>query len=203
MIPQIIEVIKMKHGSLRASLLMICIFAAQAVAAQCPEGKSEVVVVTPSGVSKNICVAQAAIPGIENAANNEVIEIVPVCPCVDVWTGVYSDDVTVDGTPPALPVDLTGSQCDAVDTPNLSAVVVALAEGFSGLRFGTDTNPTGGTGDLCYAQRFNPDSTRDTAYTTAPFATLYPQEIIGNGTIDDPRLHACRQFLASRGCTFN
>lgn len=192
----------MKHGSLRASLLMICIFAAQAVAAQCPEGKSEVVVVTPSGVSKNICVAQAAIPGIENAANNEVIEIVPVCPCVDVWTGVYSDDVAVTGTPPILPASLTGKTCDTILHAQWSLVSANPSDGTQPILFAANADASVAS-DVCIARsQVGPDP-HGTALLVTPLGDLFPQEIIGNGTIDDPRLEACRQLLVDRGCTFN
>ena len=61
--------------SLRSALLLICIFAAHTVTAQCPEGKSEVVIVTPNGVSKNICVNNAAIPGLEQAQEDSPIDL--------------------------------------------------------------------------------------------------------------------------------
>jgi len=195
----------MNHGSLRASLLMICIFAAQAASAQCPEGKAEVVVVTPSGVSKNICVAQAAIPGIENAANNEVIEIAPVCPCVDVWTGVYSDDVAITGTPPTLPADLTGTTCSAFMLPPY----IGAGAGVRALRRTSETTETGfltatieSQADSCTAAIFVNGQPAHQAILAVPFQTLYPQENLSTANIDDPRLEACRQYLDDRGCTF-
>jgi len=50
--------------------------------AGCPEGKSEIQLITPSGIQKSICVADEALPGIENAADQSDGTIIPSsCPC--------------------------------------------------------------------------------------------------------------------------
>lgn len=69
------------------SLIRLCVFAVYAlcalpVMAQCPDGKSEVQLTTPSGKNKTICISDAAIPGIENAADHSGGTIIPTtCPC--------------------------------------------------------------------------------------------------------------------------
>lgn len=56
---------------------------------ECPEGKSEIQLITPSGIQKSICVPDEAIPGIENAAENSEGTIIPSsCPC---WN---ADDIS-------------------------------------------------------------------------------------------------------------
>jgi hypothetical protein len=52
--------------------------------AECPEGKSEILIVTPSGRETVICVPDNAIPGLENAADHSSGTIIPAsCPCWD------------------------------------------------------------------------------------------------------------------------
>ena len=70
--------------------------------AECKEGQSEVVVVTPSGISKTICVDDNAIPGIEQAAENSPLELVhatftcskPINELTMIWDGSQTIDVT-------------------------------------------------------------------------------------------------------------
>ena len=106
---------------LRWTIGMILVFAAHAVSAECPEGKSVVVLMTPSGNVKNICVADAAIPGIENAAENAPLEIAPACPCEDLWNGIYDQNTVVTGTPPYCPKTCQPSSVHSSPQPTLVA----------------------------------------------------------------------------------
>jgi len=50
----------------------------------CPDGKSEIQLITPSGRVKFMCVPDAALPGLDNAADHSDGTIVPTgCPCWD------------------------------------------------------------------------------------------------------------------------
>jgi hypothetical protein len=49
--------------------------------AQCSAGKSELVMTTPSGKTRIMCVPDQAIGGIENAADHSAGEIIATCPC--------------------------------------------------------------------------------------------------------------------------
>jgi hypothetical protein len=50
--------------------------------AECPPGKTEITIITPSGKTKVLCVPDAALPGIENAAeNSDATVIAAKCPC--------------------------------------------------------------------------------------------------------------------------
>ena len=63
------------------SLFAIAILASPAFA-ECPEGKNEVLMVTPSGIQKTLCIPNAAIIGIETAADHSAGSIVTTeCPC--------------------------------------------------------------------------------------------------------------------------
>ena len=76
----------MNKISIIISLILFCIIAffSNLSFAECPDGKTEVYIVTPSGKEKIICVSDNAIPGIENAADHSATTIVPAaCPC---WT---------------------------------------------------------------------------------------------------------------------
>jgi len=56
--------------------------AQQAENGECPEGKAPITITTPSGKTKNLCVANSAIPGLENAGEHSAADIVPAqCPC--------------------------------------------------------------------------------------------------------------------------
>jgi hypothetical protein len=72
----------------------ICIvFLASTAQAECPEGKSEVLMTTPSGKQKVMCIPDAAVPGLENAADNSPGTIIPTtCPCWSV-DDIYSASV--------------------------------------------------------------------------------------------------------------
>lgn len=64
--------------------------------AECPEGKSEVVLYTPSGNSNLLCVSDNAVPGIENANEHTKIDLCAEvsCPCWDAETLENLPDVT-------------------------------------------------------------------------------------------------------------
>ena len=49
--------------------------------AECPEGKIEITIVTPSGNAKTHCIAEAAKDGIENAGDNSGTVAAATCPC--------------------------------------------------------------------------------------------------------------------------
>jgi hypothetical protein len=65
--------------------LALSVFVGSTALAECPEGKSEVILVTPSGKVKTLCVPEAALPGLENAAEHSAGTIIPdpdmACPC--------------------------------------------------------------------------------------------------------------------------
>lgn len=72
--------------------------------AQCPEGKSEVQITTPSGKQKTICIPDAAVPGIENASEHGSGTIIPAtCPCwkeseLDAYVERFGSIVCYDNT---------------------------------------------------------------------------------------------------------
>lgn len=188
--------------TLRVSYLLISCFIAQMAHAECPAGKSEVIVVTPSGNSKNICIAQQALPAIENAANGEVIQLAATCPCEGVWTGQYTDETLVAGEPPILPDPVTDVvYCRVGNHADYTQVVLLTQDPATSIYTAYVAKTESYPGDSCIAG-WPAGSITNYAVTRAAEGTVFTQEIIGNGVVDDPRLEACRQFLEDRGCNF-
>jgi hypothetical protein len=190
----------MNHFSLRSSLLMICIFALHAVAAQCPEGKSEVTVVTPNGVSKTICVGSKAIEGLEAAQEYAPVDLpLSACPCFSLWTGTYSQDTYVTGSPPVLPKDLSNYACvsyreaSSINLGYLSAAGPGLDDYFAAV---VQLAEDGRHIDGCVAGSNSDGSVAQS------IGSLFPDEDLGDGTITDTRMQACQTILESRGCPF-
>lgn len=66
-------------------------------AAGCPEGKFEVIMTTPSGNQKTMCVSNNAVQGIENAAEHSESILIPIdCDC---WT---RDDINALSANPSF-----------------------------------------------------------------------------------------------------
>ena len=63
--------------------LVVSVFAVSEVLAECPDGKSPISISTPSGKSKTLCIPDAAVHGIETAAEHSSGAINPnvTCPC--------------------------------------------------------------------------------------------------------------------------
>ena len=78
--------------------------------AQCPEGKIEILMTTPSGNTKIRCVSESAATGIENAADHAVVEISTSCPC---WTQEELEgyDSKVEGLVCDEKTDGSGMEC--------------------------------------------------------------------------------------------
>jgi hypothetical protein len=75
----------------------VSVFAASDVLAQCAEGKQAVEISTPSGKVKTLCIPDAAVQGIENAAEHSGGTIVAgQCPST-CWS---QDQIDVLNTPP-------------------------------------------------------------------------------------------------------
>ena len=81
-----------KKTVLSIIVLVVLAMIAQAAQAICPEGKSGVLVVTPSGTEKTLCIPGLAIVGIENAAQNSAGAIVTgiQCPC---WSSAELEEI--------------------------------------------------------------------------------------------------------------
>jgi len=197
----------MKSYLSSAALLLISLSIAVPVLAGCPEGKSEVVIVTPNGISKTICVSDNAIPGIENAAEHSAqLAIEPVCPCLDVWDGTpYPEGTEVSGSPPLLPENIPqGATCLAhtsVDHDSLGYVQVAISQpGGDVITFAASSLSTVGQSPaLCDA--FNQANPQDLAQleSNAIFSDwrYSPGDLYTSSTMD-----ACKALLADRGCVF-
>jgi hypothetical protein len=67
------------------------------VNAQCPEGKSPVTMVTPSGKTKILCINDNAVQGIENASDNSSTTVVPASCTKGCWTPADVESWSVDG----------------------------------------------------------------------------------------------------------
>ena len=83
----------MKKKTVLSIIILVALaMIAQAAQAICPEGKSEVLVVTPTGTEKTLCVPALAIDGIENAAQNSAGAIVAgiQCPC---WSPTELEEI--------------------------------------------------------------------------------------------------------------
>lgn len=83
----------MKKKTVLSIIVLVALaMIAQAAQAICPESKSEVLVVTPSGTEKTLCIPALAINGIENAAQNSVGAIVAgiQCPC---WSPAELEEI--------------------------------------------------------------------------------------------------------------
>ena len=70
------------------ALFLIFLTTAIPILAECPEGKSEVVLYTPSGNANMLCVSDNALPGIENANTHTTLDACEevTCPCWDAET---------------------------------------------------------------------------------------------------------------------
>jgi hypothetical protein len=69
-------------------------FGAISAFAECPEGKQPVNITTPSGKTKTLCIPDAAVQGIETAAENSGGTIVAAeCPC---WTSAEVNDLVAN-----------------------------------------------------------------------------------------------------------
>jgi len=65
---------------------VVTIFVSSQALAECPKGQQEVQITTPSGKTKALCIPDAGVQGIENAADHSGGTIVTAqCP-VDCWT---------------------------------------------------------------------------------------------------------------------
>lgn len=176
-----------------AALLTVYVFAATQAWAQCPEGKTEVELVTPNGVTKTVCLADKARPGIENAPEHTPLTIIDVaCPCLNVWDGApYPANTATNGTPPLLPTDFTGAQCAVANDRNVTTVYAFDAEGiYVAIHQKTSSQ--------CRAESFAVGNHAKTLDMPSQFA----EELVGDGVINDPKLLACKRVLESRGCNF-
>ncbi len=83
----------MKYTAIVVTLLLTGIGAAWA---ECPEGKSEVVLYTPSGKANMLCVSDNALPGIANANEHTTLDVCEevTCPCWDAETLENLPDIT-------------------------------------------------------------------------------------------------------------
>ena len=184
------------------ALFLICVLTSISVLAECPEGKSEVLLTTPSGKTNTMCVSDNAILGIENAAEHSVrVMIAPECPCLDVWDGEpYPAGTDYIGTASPLPETLGADDCQ--ETPGSDhTAITALTDGAHGLtRYKAIAGGIGEVeGDTCAVS---------TVYTPAHAqvitanGALFPDETKADGVINDPGLQACKDLLAARGCDF-
>jgi len=62
-------------------LALSAFFATEVALAECKAGKVEVVIITPSGKEKTICVSENALAGFENAAEHSETTFEVACPC--------------------------------------------------------------------------------------------------------------------------
>ena len=77
-------------------MVFVSVYITSAVLAECPEGKNPVQLTTPSGKTKTLCIPDAAMQGIENAADHSGGTIVTSsCPC---WASQDVNDLA-DGNP--------------------------------------------------------------------------------------------------------
>ena len=206
-----------------AALFLICLTTAIPVLAECPEGKSEVLLMTPSGITKTICVSDKAIPGIENAAEQSgAIRIEAACPCLDVWDGEpYPDGTDVYAAPGysvyQLPDTLPeGTQCNysqvnqagsdelPIDIYTSVEVDVPTAADPDGLGH-TLTALTSNLADGCYVISHVEAPYNEVSYAgleVAP-AALFPDRVLTTDQLYySSMMDACRAELESRGCEF-
>jgi hypothetical protein len=83
----------MKKKTVLSIIILVALaMIVQGAQAICPEGKSEVLVVTPSGTEKTLCIPALALDGIENAAQNSAGAIFAgiQCPC---WSPAELEEI--------------------------------------------------------------------------------------------------------------
>jgi hypothetical protein len=184
------------------ALFLICVLTSISVLAECPEGKSEVLLTTPSGKTNTMCVSDTAILRIENAAeHSDRVMIAPECPCLDVWDGEpYPAGTDYIGTASPLPETLGADDCQETLGSD-DAAITALSDGARGL-----------TRYIVIA-RGNDEAEEDECAVKAIYTpayarlitangALFPDETKADGVINDPGLQACKDLLAARGCDF-
>lgn len=80
----------MKTGRLVMIIVIASLFIVSSAWAECQDGKSEVELTLPNGKVKVMCLPDAALPSLENAADHSDGTIVPTgCPCWDEEDLVY------------------------------------------------------------------------------------------------------------------
>lgn len=185
----------MKTYITAATLLFISFFLINTAVAECPDGMAELVIVTPSGISKTICVPDSAIPGLESAADHSPQAIVEAeCPCLDVWDGPpYPDGTVVTGVPPVLPADLSSYQCDWTLSPAPATTVFGrildeVIYSASDIEIPDSS--------VCRASNWA--RTNQAELQTLP--SVFTEEVTPDSEIQDIRLGACLRLLESRGC---
>ena len=198
----------MKSYLRSAVLLIICLSTAIPVLAQCPKGKSEVIVMTPSGITKTICVSDNAIPGIENAAEHSGGLILPAeCPCLDVWDGEpYPAGTIQQGSvpPPSLPAIIPSDALCSFSSGHAHAeLIVSLPEG-SARPSNIDYYATASSGtrqEECAVIVTDP---LDAAVLTGLPFTIFTDGIVSptTGLYTSSMMDACKALIEARGCVF-
>ena len=177
--------------------------------AECPEGKSEVVIVTPNGISKTICVSDDAIPGIENAAEHSAqFAIEPECPCLDMWDGTpYPEGTDVTGSPPSLPeVIPSGTICYGLavtstnhDSMGYVQVVITQPDGDIQTFAASSLSTIGKSPGYCDA--YNQKDPQDIAQFESN-AIFSDWKYSPGDLYTSPTMDACKALLEDRGCGF-
>jgi hypothetical protein len=97
------------------------VLAALPAEATCPEGESEITIVTPSGKEKLLCIPDQAVAGLENAADHSQGTVIPaVCPCftaADVEAALASDPEMICAVQIGV-ADVSGALCTRVSCFN-------------------------------------------------------------------------------------
>lgn len=195
----------MKNFLHSVALFIICVSAAVPVLAECPEGKSEVLLMTPSGITKTICISDNAIPGIENAAANPGgFTLEPACPCLDVWDGpLYPDGTLYDvggsiiPLPPQIP---EGSLCTENSNTSGRGLNVLLYDTGSQLFVAEYIAHTGENTDMCYMDKNGGSgvSLMTSGQQLFTDASVSPT----TGLYTSSMMDACKALLEYRGCVF-
>ena len=193
----------MKNYLRSAALLFIGLSAAIPVLAACPDGKSEVLLMTPSGITKTICVSDNAIPGIENAAeHNGGFTLEPECPCLDVWDGFpYPVGTVEELVDPSYPLPVLpdkfadGQTCylrNDSDTYRLNFDDGELqAEAFISYYY-ENRHQCAMTNKI----------SENTAWVKVSDESLFSDVDVSSDPISSLMMDACKTLLEERGCVF-
>jgi len=164
---------------------------------------------TPSGITKTICVYDNAIPGIENAAEHSDRTIITAqCPCLDVWDGApYPEGTLVDGAPSTLPnVIPTDAICTEVSNDIDTQLTISVYVYGDGDRNDTEYNAA-----ISRSSRygfFDQCGEIDTVIGESVWLETESGQqfsdvaISQDGLITSAMMDACKAVLVARGCVF-
>lgn len=171
-----------------AALFLLTAGASSSVMAQatCPEGKEAIIVITPSGRTRTLCVPSAAVAGIEGADDHGAGTIIPAsCPC---YTTTDVEDAFLADPDLACSIGIgelgDGEEC---------AIISCFDAAFNEIFFALDGSLSSKICDFRFLTKRKP--------TSRPHCEPDPSDPAGGLDISEPEGDACRAILEPHSFT--